>query len=322
MTWWRKAHVPGLRGAAAAGRRRWREVVAFGVFIALLVLGMLFLVVPALGRDADMIAGAPIGMTNTTVSVMTTTTHFGADPPAITRVETVERSPYVDGGLLGVALAIPGMLFFLRLGVFLLVAMIGAAVAQAIMHARFDVNLGSFRVGAPSSVRVAQTFQNAAHALSEAVEKKVEERPQPTARTGTATYQMAVAANVAQATVAAERQARRKRYESVQDPDLAIAALRVDLEQSLRVLAEHSGIDRKSVGEVISELRHHGVITSDLARLISRLLEYGNQAAHGVRFPSSTLEMIRYSALDIFDKLDELTELSRPVRDTPQDAGG
>jgi hypothetical protein len=285
--------------------------------LAFIALGVLFLAAPDIGRWLDHLAGAPQGLANEQITVTTTTEQIGSGEIRTSRSEVSARSPYVDGGLLGVALAVPGLLFFVRLGVIVLVALLAGGAVQAIWRARFDVHVAGW--GLSSGEDIGPSLQAAVRSLDEQVIRKTVRTPpvadQPPGDEKPGGYQWVRAQlDATRATVAEYRTTKARRYENVDDPDLALAALRVDLEQGLRLLAARNGIDADRVPDLVTVLQRAGVITPEMARSISRLLLFGDRAAHGHRYPPWTLEEVRQSVPALLKRLDELVDLSGPPR--------
>jgi hypothetical protein len=67
-----------------------------------------------------------------------------------------------------------------------------------------------------------------------------------------------------------------------QDPNLALVALRIEVEKRLRSLAEKVGIPpRRSLAQLTIDLQQKGVLDPQSASGLRDLIALGNQAAHG-----------------------------------------
>ncbi len=68
-----------------------------------------------------------------------------------------------------------------------------------------------------------------------------------------------------------------------QDPNLALAGLRIEIEKRLRSLAERSGVPRsRPLTQLVGDLEERGVLSHESAAGLRDLITLGNQAAHGV----------------------------------------
>ena len=88
-------------------------------------------------------------------------------------------------------------------------------------------------------------------------------------------------------------------YFKTDDPNLAVALLRVEIERRLRRIAEQVFSDsvkpRRGLKPLMEELREQGAISNDAAALILDLLPVMNQAVHGIHLrPDVTEFAIRY----------------------------
>ncbi len=68
-----------------------------------------------------------------------------------------------------------------------------------------------------------------------------------------------------------------------EDPNLALAGLRLEIEKRLRLEAQKRGlaVDLLSVGPLLRQLQDRGVITEDEHRVLGDLLSLLNRAVHG-----------------------------------------
>jgi hypothetical protein len=82
---------------------------------------------------------------------------------------------------------------------------------------------------------------------------------------------------------------------SEQDPNLALAGLRIEVETMLKNLAKGFKVpigERDSTGIIARKLREKGAITSRQAELIKAIVQLCNAAVHGIRVTSSQAEEI------------------------------
>lgn len=81
------------------------------------------------------------------------------------------------------------------------------------------------------------------------------------------------------------RQARQYSFQLVaeQDPALALAGLRIELERQLKALAEAVGVGTRmqGAGRLIAELHKQGVLTGDEQEVLLELVGLLNEAVHG-----------------------------------------
>jgi hypothetical protein len=68
-----------------------------------------------------------------------------------------------------------------------------------------------------------------------------------------------------------------------QDPNLALAGLRIELERQLKALAEAAGVGTRMQGarRLVSELAKQGVLTDEEQDVLADLIELLNDAVHG-----------------------------------------
>jgi hypothetical protein len=298
------------------------RVAQWGTLVILLA-GVAVILVPAFGSWLDGLSGAPAHVAaERRVSTVTIDEVSGYLPHQM-RTETTETIPVLASGPLAFALAMPGLFFFFRMGVTALVAFIGAALLHAVLSGRFALRLPGLALGEDT---------NAASGWLEALKKLPLPTPSREA-TAPAIAAAAPAANAqrqseedvsyrlapvraslqnARATVAELRSTRVRKYEYVRDPALSIAALRLDLDESLRILAKRHGITASELRVIVDELVERGVIDRPAAEAIRQLVSLGDRAVHGERIPQEIARSIRAAAPAIFEKLDALIDGAGP----------
>jgi hypothetical protein len=84
-------------------------------------------------------------------------------------------------------------------------------------------------------------------------------------------------------------------YFDPRDPNIAMIALRVEIEKKLRLFAEKRGYDSKrrfGIPQLLSELHKDGVLEEKTVSIIRDMLPSLNAAAHGMEFPADTSEWV------------------------------
>jgi hypothetical protein len=89
------------------------------------------------------------------------------------------------------------------------------------------------------------------------------------------------------------------------DPNLALVALRIEIEKRLRTLARRHGIpNRRSLVVLLRELRDRDVLGAGTVSGLEDLIAAGNQAAHGVPVAPEAAEWAVMAAPRILATLD------------------
>jgi hypothetical protein len=103
-------------------------------------------------------------------------------------------------------------------------------------------------------------------------------------------------------------------WATVDDPNLALAGWRIDLEQTLRDLAEHYGIQerRAGVGQLLRLLSQREVLNPGAIPRLEDLLSLANQAVHGAQVDASVLPVLRSDGRRVLEYLRRLPEPSSP----------
>jgi hypothetical protein len=97
-----------------------------------------------------------------------------------------------------------------------------------------------------------------------------------------------------------------------QDPNLALAGLRIEIEKRLRAIAESNGIDsrRLGLGQLLRKLSEAQAISHNERSVLSDMTSLLNNAAHGAQVEDRAAEW----AIDVGSKLlATLDERIRPV---------
>ncbi len=73
-----------------------------------------------------------------------------------------------------------------------------------------------------------------------------------------------------------------------QDPNLALVALRIEIEQRVRQLAERNDVNsRQPLSRIVDQLRRAGILNDSSVSGLQELIMAGNSAAHGARVEPS-----------------------------------
>ena len=90
-----------------------------------------------------------------------------------------------------------------------------------------------------------------------------------------------------------------------EDPNLALAGLRIEIEKRLRSLAEKNGLDSHgALVNQLDQLRRKGVIEENFASGILELVDAGNRAVHGAKVDPSVAEWALEESPRIINALD------------------
>jgi hypothetical protein len=287
--------------------------------VIILLVGVAAIPLPGLGTWLDGLSGAPAHVVAERRITTVTIDEVSGYVPHEVRTETTESIPVLASGPLAFALAMPGLFFFFRLGVVALVAFIGAALLHAVLSGRFAVRLPGLALGEDtaatrdwlavlSGIQVPAPSKEATAPPSPAPARA--DAPRPALE---ASY-LPVRASLqnARATVAELRSTRVHKYEYVRDPALSIAALRLDLDESLRILAKRQGITASELPAILDDLVARHVLERSQAEAIRQLVALGDRAVHGEHISEAIARSIRSAAPAIFDKLDALIDRTGP----------
>jgi hypothetical protein len=92
------------------------------------------------------------------------------------------------------------------------------------------------------------------------------------------------------------------------DPALSLVGLRMEIEQRLRAIAKShdlKGVENRSAGWLLRELRRKNVFPRDLASALGDLIDAGNRAAHGAEVPPEMADWAERNAPDILNALTD-----------------
>jgi len=99
-----------------------------------------------------------------------------------------------------------------------------------------------------------------------------------------------------------------KSYSKVreEDPNLALAGLRIEIEKRVRALASQNGIDESlPLALLLQELRHNRIIDNQFYDGTSELIKAGNKAVHGAKVESKVADWAFDKGPYILDALDQ-----------------
>lgn len=100
------------------------------------------------------------------------------------------------------------------------------------------------------------------------------------------------------------------------DPNLALVALRIEIEKRLRTLQRPNYNNRKSqnIYTVISELVHDGHLNQEVGYAIRDMLPAMNRAAHGEEVPPEALSWVRTDGLRLLSAIPSVERLPTDER--------
>lgn len=95
------------------------------------------------------------------------------------------------------------------------------------------------------------------------------------------------------------------------DPNIALVALRIEIERRLRTLGKlFEIVPTRSLRDLLKELLLREVLPGNVAGSLSELIAFGNQAAHGAYVDPGATEWALENGKSILSYLDELLEKS------------
>jgi hypothetical protein len=93
------------------------------------------------------------------------------------------------------------------------------------------------------------------------------------------------------------------------DPNLAMAALRIEIEKRLRKIAHSrrltSDSARKGIPQLLEMLKNEGAVGGEVVSMILDMLPAMNAAAHGVELPTTSDEWVSRNGPKLLSLLDE-----------------
>ncbi len=252
---------PPISGQWGLVSPRAASAIALAVFILVAVvslIGITYYAATGAGRPDKQ----AVSTTVKTTEVHGATGAASAGPPTTTTETTTETSS-AEPGLLD-RLVTPPVWFLLELGVALLAAFVTAGVTQRVLLGRYGFTFGPLSLQEISGQTVASVGETAIRGLQTAV---------------------ASSPGVDGAPKAAETGSTAMLPTSSMDPNLALVALRIEIERRLTSLAgtaDIAGPPRNSTRRMIDLLTRQGVLPYPVAEALLRLVDLGNRAAHGV----------------------------------------
>jgi hypothetical protein len=177
-----------------------------------------------------------------------------------TETTTADISPSVWERLMG-----PRIILLVAFAIVLLAAFVAAAAAQRVLLGHYAFSLGALTVPEITGADVREAGQEAIAAMPSPAESTEQTTPEPA-------------------------------WATVDDPRLALAGWRIDLEQTLRDLVERQGIKEShpsGAGQYLRLLRQREVISPDVVPRLEDLLRLANQAVHGAPVDESVVPVLR-----------------------------
>jgi len=89
------------------------------------------------------------------------------------------------------------------------------------------------------------------------------------------------------------------------DPQLALVALRIDIEKLIRSYQTDIGNKHSSLSIRIQVLANEGILSRDVAEGILELIKLGNAAAHGAEVDKDAAEFALYKSGAVIKRLEE-----------------
>jgi hypothetical protein len=239
---------------------RTANVVALVVFLVVFAASLVGIVAYAATGPSSQERPA-VTTTDKTTTVVGPGTD-GSPPPTTVTTEKATESSTAEPGLLD-RLVTPPVWLILELAVALLAAFVAGAVAQRVLLGRYGFSLGPLSIPEISGSSVADKGEQAIREIQEI----------------TVALSSAAFAGVSPEGVEAA-----SLPTSTGDPNLALVALRIELERRLSRLAASADIappPRNTLRRMIDLLTRAEVLTYPLAESLLGLVQLGNQAAHG-----------------------------------------
>lgn len=88
------------------------------------------------------------------------------------------------------------------------------------------------------------------------------------------------------------------------DPQLALVALRIDIEKLIRSHQTDIGNKNGSLSIRVQVLANEGVLSREVAQGILKIIELGNAAAHGVEVDKDAAEFVLFKSNSIIKQLE------------------
>lgn len=105
---------------------------------------------------------------------------------------------------------------------------------------------------------------------------------------------------------------------TTRDPNLALVALRIDIERRIRQMAEILDIPSANhpLAQLVRDIERREVLPSHFADGLLRLVDYGNRAAHGAKVAPQVVDDVANEGADVVRTLDRMiAELTWARRD-------
>jgi hypothetical protein len=178
----------------------------------------------------------------------------------ITETTTADISPSVWERLMG-----PRIILLVALAIVLLAAFVAAAAARRVLLGHYAFSLGTLTVPEITGADVREAVREALAGMPPPAESTEQTTPEPP-------------------------------WATVDDPRLALAGWRIDLEQTLRDLVERQGIKERhpsGAGQYLRLLRQREILSPDVVPGLEDLLRLANQAVHGAQVDATVVPVLR-----------------------------
>ena len=102
-----------------------------------------------------------------------------------------------------------------------------------------------------------------------------------------------------------------------EDPNLALAALRLEIEKRLNLLAETQGLSirgNKGIGSLMKSLQREGIITNEQQSVLADMIGLLNGAVHGAKVDERAAEWAVEVGPRLLQSLDNRIDSKAPIR--------
>ena len=287
----------GLSGLIST--RKTVDRVAFGIFVVTLIF---FLALLLSGQSSR----KPVDTTTTTTSSL----QVVRGPHALDhQTRTVDRvttdtSPPVWESLLGARQTL-----FLICAGSLLAAYLLAAIAQRILLGRYAISVGQLSI--PDLITREEVADAVTSALSSAEQERTEVQvPERDTEGEQAQEPERIPGPESEPASGRDQTAGPGlAWTYVNDPNLALAGWRIDLEKELRRIAGEFHIperDQRVLRNIVSTLRDRGVISYHTAKSLQNLLTIANQGVHGANVDAGVINVLRTQGIELLEFLKKI----------------
>ena len=273
--------------------RNFAKILAAVVFVVILVAALLLIFVarPSLPGAAkprpNQVQGRTVTVTREVTYAPPTPTPTVTPLPQAVKVTTTTVDAAPDVSIWNRAVT-PAVIPLLQVGLAVLTAFLGAAVAQRVVLGFYGLKIGPLEVPELPPVTAAELRQAVdvigyPPALSPLLEPSVARGPQPFPQ-----------------------------FMLIEGDREQLASVRVEVEEWLRRLAQEVGIDEElALDKILRRLMARGVVTLEARSGLLEFLKLGDRILAGARVEPQAAAAIREQALSVIYALMELTARAR-----------